>query len=393
MLRSKLFRLRRRPAARRGDERGAVAILFALMLVPLVAATGAAIDYARGVEFRSALQAAADDAALAGASAYTTLGSVGQSQGTAAATNYMEKAISGLPPNSGVSFTATPGTTGSGSTLTAFTVTVSATGTVPNTLMSLWQSAMTVTVSATASNPVVTAVFNTGGFVSYACDTNIVYWYIVPANGGVPAAAAMNQLWSNNNANPPSKVTFQVLASQKIGFALENITDARPPALGGCNYGNNMYGSRPGDTQWFYSSLQPPAASYNIAPGGIPTGTHGSYPTTQDCSLVVEKGTPKNGATSFPSAPQGSCFSTSGKRENLYNAQSGNCSGCGTGPTMATEMTDAAPSCTQLGSNIYQYDWNDMGGIPETYNYGNDMQYTFSCSGAGTSASGIALTQ
>lgn len=381
---------------RRGgnDDRGAVAVLFAIMLVPLVAAMGAGVDYARAVQFRSALQAITDDAALAGASAYVISSPAGQTLGTTAATNYMNNAITALATNNGVSFTVTPGTTSSNGTVTAFTMTVKATAAVPTTLMSLWQRSMPISTTAVATNPIVTASFNTGGFVSYACDTNIVYWYVVPAGGGVPAASAMTELWSNNNANPPSTATFQVAASQSIGFALENITGARPTALGGCNYGNNMYGSHPGDTQWFYTSPQPPDASYNIAPGGANTGTHGVYPTTQDCSLIVEKGTTSNGSTTFPTAPWGSCYTASGNGENTDNDGSGAiCFGCGTGPTMATEMVNAAPTCAQLGGNAYQYDWNDMGAPVDSLNYGNDMQYQFSCSGPGNGTAGVSLTQ
>ena len=98
------------------------------------------------------------------------------------------------------------------------------------------------------------------------------------------------------------------------GFAFKNVTGARPTSLGGCNYGNNAYGAQPGDTQWFYSSLQPPSASYNIAPGGASTGTHGVYPTTQDCSLVVEHGTTSGGSTTFPSALQGTVLQRFGLR-------------------------------------------------------------------------------
>lgn len=64
---------------------------------------------------------------------------------------------------------------------------------------------------------------------------------------------------------------------------------------------------------------------------------------------------------------------------------------------MSTVMTNAAPSCSALGGNSYQYNWNDMGGSFDSYNYGNDMQYSFSCSGGsgsgnGTSTSGVVLT-
>jgi Flp pilus assembly protein TadG len=61
-------RLRERgPAAsifRKGD-RGGIAVTFALCLIPLILACGAAIDFARVVTARSALQAAVDAATLA----------------------------------------------------------------------------------------------------------------------------------------------------------------------------------------------------------------------------------------------------------------------------------------------------------------------------------------
>lgn len=64
---------------------------------------------------------------------------------------------------------------------------------------------------------------------------------------------------------------------------------------------------------------------------------------------------------------------------------------------MSTAMTNASPSCAALSGNSYQYNWNDMGGSFDSYNYGNDMQYSFSCSGGsgsgnGTSTSGLVLT-
>ena len=389
-----------------GDDKGAVAILFGLMIIPLVLAIGVGVDYSRAVQFKAQLQAATDDAALAGASAYVSSDSTGQALGTAAATNYMNNAITALPTNNGVTVPVTPGTTSSSGTTTAFQMTVTATATLPTTLMSLWKPTLTITTTATANNPIVTAAFNTGGFVSYACDTNIVYWYIVPSGGGVPAAAAMNQLWSNNSASPPSTATFSVAASQKIGFAIQNVTGARPTNLGGCNYGNNGYGAHVGDTQWLYSSLNSPSADYTTAPGGASTGSHATgYTTTQDCALYVVQGTTSHGSTTYPSVPQGNCYSSNGQNEN-YNSTDwhGNMTGftcCDTtGTTLSTAMTNAAPSCSQLGGNTYQYNWNDMGGNFDTINYGNDMQYTFSCSGGssggsggnGTTTTGVTLT-
>ena len=53
------------------DRRGATAITFALLLVPIMGATGLAVDYSLASNERSRLQNAADAAALAGASVFT----------------------------------------------------------------------------------------------------------------------------------------------------------------------------------------------------------------------------------------------------------------------------------------------------------------------------------
>ncbi len=385
------------------NDKGAVAIIFGLMIIPLVLAIGVGVDYSHAVQFKAQLQSATDSAALAGASAYVSSDSTGQSLGTTAATNYMNNAITALPTNNGVTVTVTPGTTSSSGTTTAFQMTVTATATISTTLMSLWKPTLSITTTATANNPIVTGTFDTGGFSSNACDNNLVYWYIVPANGGVPAASAVNLLWDNNNPNPPTNVKFSVAASQHIGFALKNVTAMGPGCnYGGWNYGNNMYGAHPGDAQWFYSHLQPPALDWNIAPGGANTGSHGNYPSNENCSLFVEKGTYSNGQWTYPSAPQGNCYSSNGQNESYNttdwqgNQNSVTCCDTTT-TTMSKSMTNAAASCSQLGGVSYQYDWNDMGWSFDSINYGNDMQYSFTCSGGsgagnGTTTSSVTLT-
>lgn len=54
----RLFILIRRLA---GNDKGAVAIIFGLMLIPLILAIGVGVDYARAVAFKAQLQAATDD--------------------------------------------------------------------------------------------------------------------------------------------------------------------------------------------------------------------------------------------------------------------------------------------------------------------------------------------
>ena len=51
----------------RGDESGQIAVIFALALVPATVGVGAAIDYSRGNQVRSGVQAALDSAVLAAA--------------------------------------------------------------------------------------------------------------------------------------------------------------------------------------------------------------------------------------------------------------------------------------------------------------------------------------
>lgn len=58
-------RLRRRTPVKRGGERGAVAIIFALSLIPLLAGAGVAIDFLRAATARAVLQSAVDAAVLA----------------------------------------------------------------------------------------------------------------------------------------------------------------------------------------------------------------------------------------------------------------------------------------------------------------------------------------
>jgi Flp pilus assembly protein TadG len=383
------------------NDKGAIALIFGLLIIPLILAVGVGIDYARAVQFKTQLQAATDDSALAGASAYVASGTAGQTLGTTAATNYMNNAITALPHNNGVTFTVTPGTTSSSGNVTAFQMTVTAVATFPTTLMSIWQSTMTITTSATANNPIVDAKFDTAGFTSSACDANTIYWYIVPSGGGIPAASAMNQLWTNNSSSPTSTATFQVAASQQIGFALQNVTGGRSSSYGGCTYGGNGYGTNQGNTQWFYSSLQAPSSDATTAPGGASTGSNAKictsncdsesqgYPTTQDCSLQVIKGTGSSGTTF--SSPLQQCFTSNGYNEWGHS---------GSGQTMTTEMTNAVTSCSNLAGNTYEYAWNDMGGTTDDWDY-NDLVYQFSCSGGssggsggnGTTTTGVTLTQ
>lgn len=127
------------------DTRANIMVFMAVSLLALGTATGVGIDFARGLNFKSDLQGAADAAAIAGASDYLNAGYA--SQATTAATNYFNKAKANLPTNYGVTFTVTL------SQSAPWTVTVSATSSIASTFNGFFENTIPVTVSATAHGP------------------------------------------------------------------------------------------------------------------------------------------------------------------------------------------------------------------------------------------------
>ena len=88
------------------DERGAVAVIFGMALLPVMGLTGAAVDYSRASQLRSKMAAASDAAVLAGVKTKGSLGDKQKSANAAFAANL------GTDPNlTGVagSLTALPG--------------------------------------------------------------------------------------------------------------------------------------------------------------------------------------------------------------------------------------------------------------------------------------------
>ncbi|WP_206951709.1 TadE/TadG family type IV pilus assembly protein [Trinickia acidisoli] len=262
----------------RGRERGGTALTFALLLIPIMLLVGGAIDFARMLEFKSMLQASVDEAALAGAAAFTdkTLGSTA----VRVATEYFDNAF--LPPSLSLSApTVTANANGSinpalGSA-PAYTVTVTATASVATTLMSLVIPSATITATATAGDPVITPELAITHINWWACDGNTAYLYQVPtaANGvgydfsKVPAFSVANGTTQGNYyeigtdypaTNPLGKLpTGQKLPSfsvnQPLGVMLRNDTNGNTVGCGSLVTGANSYGAPGGASQAFYSSL------------------------------------------------------------------------------------------------------------------------------------------
>lgn len=323
----------------RRDLRGVFALWLAVAAVPLLLLAGAGLDLMRAVDLRSQLQAAVDSAALAGATAYTS--SSGSSDATKAAQNYMAGAIAKLTSNSGVTYTATPGTTTSGNA-TLYSMTVTATSAMPTTLMKMVTSSTPVKVTATAQNATYTISSTLSGFASNAYDANSIYWYVVPSDGGVPSSSAMTLLYSNTSSNNTKTVTTTITAGQKMGFALKNVTG------GITGYGRNGYGGAQGSTHWFYSHLMPPSSQAYSS-------------VTKDCSLQV--------------------------------LVSGSSSALKSGSCLSSLPTYSAVNCSEAAGKTLTFYWNDMGGGSDDNDY-NDAVYKVVCSSnSATTQTGVILTK
>jgi len=329
------------------DRRGAIALTFALGLVPMLLGVGTGVDIVRGVQVKRVLQAAVDSAALAGASAYANGDS--SSAASTVASNYFS--LNGLPlPGGAPSPTTTVSTSeqSSNGVVSGYTVTVAATTQMPTTFMSLLISSVAVTTSATAVNPVSQVTVDGSGildnFKSSACDLNTIFYYLTSDDNTIPnpnTFTSAQQIGTNGTTNNPS-VSFNITATQKIGFALKNVTG------GICNYGNSQYGSTPGTTNWYFTTAWPPSNNpYNSATLQAVPNNRSFYTTTTSTPNTVL--TPPVGGGGFSTPP--------------------------TYPTI---------TCQQIGTQYVNYYWNDMGGNSDDLDY-NDMEYSLNCTPAGGS--------
>ena len=122
-----------------------VVVLMAVAMLALGTATGVGVDFARGLNFKSQLQGAADSAAIAGASVYLNSGYAAQA--TALANDYFTKATAGLPINNGVSSTIQL------SGASPWTVTVTASASINSSFNGLFENTIPVSVTAMAHGP------------------------------------------------------------------------------------------------------------------------------------------------------------------------------------------------------------------------------------------------
>jgi Flp pilus assembly protein TadG len=274
---------RRCATARQGSkQRGVYAMMFAVLLIPLIATVGCAVDYARVIQYKSDLQNAVDEAALAGAAAFTDSSAATITNVSAIATNYFKRAI--LPASLSVGApTVTPNANGSlppaggGTNYTAYTVSVSATAKIANTLFSIFVPNVSVSATGVAGNPRTQVTFPSQQVNTSACDGNSAYMYVVPqkADGSYdyanppPFTVATSTTPGNyyligSSNGQTGTVLPTVTANQHVALMLQNQTNQN--STNGCGVtvtGANSYGAPNLATQAFYSSL--------ITAGGSPS--------------------------------------------------------------------------------------------------------------------------
>jgi Flp pilus assembly protein TadG len=296
-----------------------------VLLIPLLLAVGVAVDFARMVQFRSDLQNAVDEAALAGAAVFVS--STQATDATTAAQNYFKRAI--LPINLSVSApTITPNANDTinpalGSAA-AHTVTVTATATVQTTLMSLAAPSMvTITVTGKAANPVVSANLAFPTQLSKACDGNTAYLYQVPANATntgydyskVPVFNSTNyyEIYTSYSPNTslgtvPAQTLPTFSVNQPLGVMLRNDTNGN---VGNSNCtvavtGANSYGAPSGSSQTFYSSLlmngESPSQLTNYTYTASVTTSNTTTQTTTTTTVTTGSGQSATSTTSSSTA-------------------------------------------------------------------------------------------
>ena len=361
------------------DQRGVAAVLFALMLPPILMATGAAVDFARIGMLKTSLQSVTDGAALAGASSLYMNNAATEAQ--QAAQDYYAK---GTVP---ISRYATVGA----ATVTlpsSIEVTVTASATLPNTFMRMVGMNEVVSVTSSAEGPAYQLqVSKPSGFTSSAYDSNSIFFYKTDSTGTPPSSSSAYTLLFTNDPNvDPNYQTdnaanknISIAATDYVGFLLLNKTEGLKTYSGS---NTNAYGGQSGSEHLFFSSLPIPSSYAYSSQGTFYNGSLNSKGACQTAAITSV-------VTNFVSTESGGCgphpcTEMSGStvlQNNLLVA--GNCS----------SQSTALLTCQQLYTNPVSFGWNDMGGPTDDFDYQN-ANYTIQCIPAAsgpTQPSGVVL--
>ncbi len=406
-----------------GDRRGNVAVAVAVSAVPIIAAVGAGVDISQMTGARAALQNAADAAALAGATLYTSTGQATAAQNSAQ--SYFDKyALSGSITTTSRTATAAQ----SNAATSSPSITVSATATLPTTfgalvgltrmtvnvtsIAAITSTTIPVTTTTVVNNPQVPVVqLGAGGgspsqivspspSKSTAADWNSVYIYGVPksSNGydytsypplsqfyeiGSNCNGAVDSQWTSNSAcngqfgTAVKSMNYTLPADQPIALMFVNMNNGMFPPGGAGGYGPNQYGAQPGYFEVMTTALlalsQSPSqitdnsvsvikglTGYQLNQGA----THYSDVNNlanSNCAVQIVLVTDVNNPPTRPPYP-GVCMSPTDFRSGSQYANL---------------------SCTQIAGRTFMYWWNDMGAHTDDKDYKN-LYFTLTCSNTTT---------
>lgn len=386
----------------RDDRRGSVAVIFALMLIPILLAVGMAIDLTRQSNAQSAFQSTVDAAALAGATVYTSTTTASTASQVASRYFVTNKLPTGVTLIGTPTIVAQAGTMYNGQN--SYNVTVTANATISTTFMSIAKfKTLNLNATATAGNPLLQAKITVGPTGSFAADFNSVFMYPIPMGSNnlpdytaFPPASSFYQISSNCNSGNgdwnsnakcngefasviyPGQTIPVIPATTPLAFAFVNQTNAAEQATVNSGY-RQGYGNTSLNYEFLFSAplsigksptlyANNPSPIYNLANYftgfGSQTQANTTYPTADapaasNCALQITVVDPNNLPTNPPYP--GVCLSPTDPRSGFQYANL---------------------SCNQMAGRTFEYWWNDMGGYTDDKDYKN-MYYTVSCIGAG----------
>ncbi len=417
-----------------GGRRGSVATIMGLTAVPLVIAMGVGLDMSRLVVAKSALQHAADKAALAGATAYLSDQAPGDA--TTVANKYFDTSAQGLSATvTQRTATAAAGQLPGGAA--SFNVTVDATATLPMTLMAVAKvSSMTIKAHAVATNPNTTSTAGGGGtgggagnsseqpvvtmgpIGSSAADWNSVYMYAVPNgadgkpdyNAGKPDYNApyppraqfyeagsncnsSNNSWTSNSrcnsfgqfgATVPATQNFPMISNTvALAFLFVNMNNGEYPSSSQ-GYGPNQYGAAPNNIEIFRTADM----SLNKSPSFL---TDDSVATVKQLTTIQLVQTATNysalNKTATPNCAVQIALVLDPKKVPTEPPYPGVCFST-TDPRSGYQYANM--SCSQMAGRTFIYWWNDMGGHGDDYDYKN-LYFTVRCVQGSTNPNGGTL--
>ena len=404
-------------------------------MIPLFIGIGVAVDMGRLAMAQNALQAATDEAALAGATAYGSSGST--TTGQNAAIQYFTQAVglqASLLTNATPTATAAPGQFNSSTA--SNNVTVSATATMPTTFLGMaGLKTVSMKASSTAANPWGSAgngntwqpVISSGFLSSSAMDWNSLYVYAVPVQkdgtpnfGYIPPLSALYEVASDCSAATssnyqsgahcdnwpghiaPTGQTFPtVQANQPLAVVMFNMTDGTRSDGG---YGKNSYGSATGDMRLMASTMLTYGASTTWlndlqsgnTPGTSPACTLKSGTTDWYVNDVwPQSSTPANAARPCDASSNYNAVNNSSTPNCALIIQqidpahppalppySGTCFALND-PRAGLQYANL--TCSQIAGRTFVYWFNDMGGPGDDKDY-NDMVVSLTCNPVGASS-------